>query len=155
MIINSPPILPSTTPLAWWVGRLIVLLCLAMPMVPVLAQTSDPFAPLTTDGQQTQAGIMKILNYLAWFGLLGVVFMAFYGKGKFPIGWAAVIVAAILISGIPWMFVVSRILSWADIQYYTKQKGRRIPFLSDWLDRLWLRMIESRRPKSPTSGSSE
>jgi hypothetical protein len=66
-----------------------------------------------------------------------------------------VIVAAILISGIPWMFVVSRILSWADIQYYTKQKGRRIPFLSDWLDRLWLRMIESRRPKSPTSGSSE
>jgi hypothetical protein len=66
-----------------------------------------------------------------------------------------VILVAILISGIAWMFVVSRVLSWADIQYYTKQKGRRYPFLSDWLDRLWLRMIESRRPESPTSGSSQ
>ena len=66
-----------------------------------------------------------------------------------------VILVAILISGIPWMFVVSRVLSWADIQYFTKQKGRRYPFLSDWLDRLWLHIIESRRPKSPTSASSE
>jgi hypothetical protein len=66
-----------------------------------------------------------------------------------------VFLAAILITGIPWMFVVSRLLSWADIQYFTKQQGPRFLFLSDWLDRLWLHMIESRRPESPTSGSSQ
>lgn len=63
-----------------------------------------------------------------------------------------VFLAAILITGIPWMFAVSRLLSWADIQYFTNQTGPRFPFLSDWLDRLWLHMIESRRPRSPTSG---
>ena len=62
-----------------------------------------------------------------------------------------VMLLAILIAGLPWMFVMSRILSWADLQYYTKQKGTRFPLLSDWLDRLWLHMIESRTPKSPTS----
>jgi hypothetical protein len=66
-----------------------------------------------------------------------------------------VMLLAILISGIPWMFVTSRVLSWADIQFFTKQKGPRFPILSDWLDRLWLRMIESRRPERPTSGSSQ
>jgi len=65
-----------------------------------------------------------------------------------------VMLLAILISGIPWMLVMSRILSWADIEYFTKQKGPRLPFLSDWLDRLWLHMIESRKPDSPTNGSS-
>ena len=66
-----------------------------------------------------------------------------------------VMLLAILIAGIPWMFVMSRLLSWADIQYFTTQKGPRFPLLSDWLDRLWLHMIESRRPDSPTSGSSQ
>lgn len=66
-----------------------------------------------------------------------------------------VMLLAILITGIPWMFVASRVLSWADIQFFTKQKGPRFPIISDWLDRLWLRMIESRRPESPTSGSSQ
>jgi hypothetical protein len=57
---------------------------------------------------------------------------------------------AILVTGIPWMFVMARVLPWADVEYYTKQKGPRLPFLSDWLDGLWRRMIESRRKKSPT-----
>lgn len=65
-----------------------------------------------------------------------------------------VMLLAILITGILWMFVVSRFLSWADLQYYTNRKGPRFPLLSGWLDRLWLRMIESRAPKSPTNGSS-
>ena len=60
-----------------------------------------------------------------------------------------VMLLAILIAGIPWMFAMSRLLSWDDIQYFTSQKGPRFPLLSDWLDRLWLRMIESRRPDSP------
>ena len=61
-------------------------------------------------------------------------------------------VLAILISGIPWMFVMSRILSWAEIQHFTKQKGPRVPFVSAWLDRVWLHMIQSRRPASPPGG---
>ena len=71
----------------------------------------------------------------------------------FPI--IPVMLLSILITGIPWMFVASRVLSWADIQFFTKQKGPRLPILSDWIDRLWLRMIENRRPESPTSGSSQ
>jgi len=66
-----------------------------------------------------------------------------------------VMLVAILISGIPWMFVMSRVLSWVDIEYFTTKKGPRVPLLSDWLDRLWLRMIESRRPESTTNGSSQ
>jgi len=60
---------------------------------------------------------------------------------------------AILISGILWMFIMSRALSWADLQYFThmndsaKKKRSRFPFVSDWLDRLWQRMIEFKRPK--------
>jgi|SRR6185369_2620407 len=65
-----------------------------------------------------------------------------------------VMLVAILVSGIPWMLVMARFLSWADIQYFTRRKGPRLPLLSDWLDRMWLRMIESRKPESPTSGSS-
>lgn len=61
-------------------------------------------------------------------------------------------VLAIIISGIVWMFVMSRVLSWADIQHLTKQRGPRFPLVSSWLDRLWLRMIESRRPASPLGG---
>jgi hypothetical protein len=57
-----------------------------------------------------------------------------------------IMLAAILVSGIPWMFVMARLLSWDDIQYFTKSKGPRLPLLSDWIDRMWLRMIESRRP---------
>ena len=66
-----------------------------------------------------------------------------------------VMLVAILISGIPWMFAMSRVLSWLVIEYYTTKKGPRVPLLSDWLDRLWLRMIESRRPESTTNGSSQ
>jgi len=65
-----------------------------------------------------------------------------------------VMVLAIYIAGIPWMFIMSRILPWADIEYFTHKKGLRIPLLSDLSDRLWLRMIESRKPES-TSGSSQ
>ena len=61
-------------------------------------------------------------------------------------------VLAIFISGIPWMFVMSRVLSWAEIQHFTTQKGRHLPFVSAWLDRMWLRMIQSRRPTSPLGG---
>ncbi|HNQ90147.1 MAG TPA: hypothetical protein PKM73_16135 [Verrucomicrobiota bacterium] len=63
-------------------------------------------------------------------------------------------VLAIYIAGIPWMFIMSRNLPWADIEYFTGNKGPRIPVLSDWSDRLWLRMIASRKPEGPTSGSS-
>jgi hypothetical protein len=65
-----------------------------------------------------------------------------------------VMVGAILISGIPWMFAMSRLLSWADIQYFTKRKGPRFLLLSDWLDRVWLHMIEPRRPENPQPGST-
>ena len=61
----------------------------------------------------------------------------------FPI--IPVMMVGILAAGIPWMFLMSRYLSWAEIQYYTKQKGPRMPLLAEWLDRLWERMIESRR----------
>ena len=67
----------------------------------------------------------------------------------------AVMVLAIFLAGIPWMFFMSRILPWADIEYFTAKKGPRVPLLSDWLDRVWQRMIECRRPESPTSGSSQ
>jgi hypothetical protein len=63
--------------------------------------------------------------------------------------------AAILLTGIPWMFVMAHFLSWDDIQYFTSKKGPRLPWLSDWLDRIWLHMIEPRRPESPTRGSSQ
>jgi len=65
-----------------------------------------------------------------------------------------VMLAAIVVSGIPWMFAMSRLLSWDDIQYFTMKKGPRLAVLSDWLDRMWLRMIESRRPGPPDSGSN-
>ena len=61
-------------------------------------------------------------------------------------------VLAIYVAGIPWMFIMSRILPWADIEYFTGKKGPRIPLLSDWFDRMWLRMIECRKAKSPTDG---
>lgn len=64
-----------------------------------------------------------------------------------------VMLLAILITGIPWMLVMSRFLSRADLQYYTNRKGPRIPWLSDRLERLWLHLIESRAPKSPANGS--
>ena len=62
-----------------------------------------------------------------------------------------VMLAAILVSGIPWMLVTARLLSWNDIQHFTKRKGPGLPLLSDGLDRIWLRMIESRRPEGPTN----
>jgi hypothetical protein len=65
-----------------------------------------------------------------------------------------VMLAAILVAGVPWMLVMARLLSWEDLEHFTKKKGPRLPLLSDWLDRIWLRMIESRRPESP-SGSSQ
>jgi hypothetical protein len=65
-----------------------------------------------------------------------------------------VMVCAICLAGIPWMFVMARTLSWEDIEYFTKQKGQRLPLLSDWLDWLWLRMVRRRRPDSPTNGLS-
>jgi hypothetical protein len=65
-----------------------------------------------------------------------------------------VMLAAIVVSGVPWMFAMSRLLSWDDIQYFTMKRGPRLPVLSDWLDRMWLRMIESRRPGPPDSGSN-
>lgn len=60
-----------------------------------------------------------------------------------------VMLTAILLSGIPWMFAMARLLSWDDLQYLTKRKGPRLPFLSDWIDRIWSRMIEPKRPRSP------
>ncbi len=66
-----------------------------------------------------------------------------------------IMVLAICIASIPWMFIMSRILPWADIEYFTGKKGPRIPLLSDWFARMWLRMIESRKPESPPSGSSQ
>ncbi|MEI7729549.1 MAG: hypothetical protein WCO56_08245 [Verrucomicrobiota bacterium] len=65
-----------------------------------------------------------------------------------------VMLAAIMATGIPWMFVMARCLSWPDIQYFTSQKGPRFPMLSDWIDRMWSRMTEFKRPKSPTNGLS-
>jgi len=65
-----------------------------------------------------------------------------------------VMVCAICLAGIPWMFVMAHTLSWEDIQYFTNQKGPRLPLLSDWLDRLWLHMVRRRRPDSPTNGLS-
>jgi len=59
-----------------------------------------------------------------------------------------VMVLGILVSGILWMLIMARLLSWPDIQYYTAKKGPRCPILSDWLDRLWLRMTEFKRPQS-------
>jgi len=61
-----------------------------------------------------------------------------------------VMVLAICIAGIPWMFIMSRILPWPDIEYFTGKKGPRIPVLSIVSDRMWLRMIESRKRGSPT-----
>lgn len=58
------------------------------------------------------------------------------------------ILLGILLSSIPWMFAASRLLSWPDLQFYTNQKGPLYPLISDWLDRLWLRMIEPKRPKT-------
>ncbi len=66
-----------------------------------------------------------------------------------------VMILAIIVSSIPWMFVMSRLLSWADIEHLTKQRGLRVPFLSVWLDRLWLRMIKSRSPQIPMEGLSQ
>jgi hypothetical protein len=63
--------------------------------------------------------------------------------------------AAILVTGIPWMFAMAHFLSWNDIQYFTSKKGRRVPWLSDWLDRVWLHMIEPRRPERPTEALCE
>ena len=51
---------------------------------------------------------------------------------------------AILVAGIPWMFIMSRFLSAADIEHFSKQKSASIPWVSNWLDQLWLRMIASR-----------
>jgi len=64
----------------------------------------------------------------------------------------AAMLLGILFSSIPWMFIASRLLSWPDLQFYTNQnqKSPRMPLLSDWLDRLWLQMIEPKRPKTPS-----
>jgi hypothetical protein len=64
-------------------------------------------------------------------------------------------VLAIFISGIPWMFFMSRVLSWAEIQHFTKQKGPRLPFVSAWLDRMWIHMTQSRKPASPPGESPQ
>lgn len=63
-----------------------------------------------------------------------------------------VMMLAVCAAGIPWMFIMSRVLPWDDIESFTAKKGPRVPLLSDWLDRLWLRMIDRRRPQSPTRG---
>src|SRR5215216_2310272 len=34
-----------------------------------------------------------------------------------------VMLVAIFVSGIPWMFVMARVLSWDAIQHFTKKKG--------------------------------
>lgn len=60
-----------------------------------------------------------------------------------------VMLVAILVAGIPWMLLMARLLPWADIQFFSRQKGPRFPPLSDWLDRLWLRMIEHRGRRTP------
>lgn len=59
----------------------------------------------------------------------------------------------ILVAGIPWMFAMARLLPLADIEYYSKQKGPRLPLLSGWLDRLWESMTASRRCENPADGS--
>jgi len=57
------------------------------------------------------------------------------------------LVLALTLAAIPWMRLLARCLSWADIEYFTKQKGAHIPLLSPWLERLWLRIIAHRRPE--------
>jgi hypothetical protein len=58
------------------------------------------------------------------------------------------VLIAILLAGIIWMFIMSRVLSWADIQYYAeqaKQRNARIPWVSDILDRIWEAMLKKRK----------
>ena len=87
-------------------------------------------------------------------GLMERLFILMLGLPIIP-----VMLAAILMAGIPWMFVMTRLLSLTDIEYFTKQNSKqkrpRLPFLSDWIDRLWLRMIESRRRARTTGRSSQ
>lgn len=53
---------------------------------------------------------------------------------------------AILISSIMWMAVMACLLSWPDLEFYTNQKGPRVAWISDWLEKVWLRLIEPKRP---------
>jgi hypothetical protein len=56
-----------------------------------------------------------------------------------------------LLALIPWMFLMSRWLPWRDVEYFSRQRTPRIPLLSNWLDRLWAKMIAHRRSASSPS----
>lgn len=62
-----------------------------------------------------------------------------------------VMTGSILLAGIPWMYLMARLLSWRDIEFYTHQKQPRLPVISDWLDAIWNRMIAT-RPEARNSG---
>lgn len=56
-----------------------------------------------------------------------------------------VMLLAIFLAGIPWMFLMSRVLSWADLEFFNKPNKQRLPLFSDWTERLWVWMIKSRK----------
>ena len=62
-------------------------------------------------------------------------------------------VAAVLLAGIPWMWIASRCLPAADLEYYSQRRGPRWPWLSDWLEHLWQRMLEARRRRDARAGT--
>ena len=52
---------------------------------------------------------------------------------------------SVLVAGILWMFIMSKVLPWPDLMYYTKMEGPRYPWLSDFLDHLWNTMLKQRK----------
>ncbi len=61
--------------------------------------------------------------------------------------------AAIFVAGTLWMFVMSKVLPWSDIQYYTEMKSPRYPWISDTLDRIWKAMLKRRKDREPNNTS--
>lgn len=67
------------------------------------------------------------------------------------LGTVLPIIPVMSVTGITWMFLMARLLSPADIRYNASLKGPRLPVISGWLDRLWLRMIATKPGEDLTS----
>ncbi len=63
-----------------------------------------------------------------------------------------IMLTAIVLAGILWMVFIARCLSWPDIRFYTRQKGRHVPVLSDCLQRIWLQIVLSRSKAARAKG---
>jgi len=57
----------------------------------------------------------------------------------------AVMLTAIFVTGSIWMMIMSKVLPWPDIQYYTQMEGPRYPWISVTLDRMWKSMLTRRK----------